>query len=576
MRERPPIWIEQEGREPEGDEGTADGELRRYLRDLTAVVSLPVLWRSRDPAGLVEQLAEVLLGLLDLSRVGVSFSHPAVGSLESVRPLPGRSPSAALITGAPQDRIVVQPSRNPERWSVELTSPRTDFPTPRERHLAQVTTDLAAIAVESALARAQVERALRDEAEMAQTIERIASSVTAELSLDKVVQTVTDAATQLVGAQFGAFFYNVMDADGESYTLYTISGVPRERFSRFPMPRKTAVFDPTFRGTGIMRSDDIRRDSRYGRNAPYHGMPEGHLPVVSYLAVPVVSRAGEVLGGLFFGHEQAGRFTERHEKLVVGIATWAALAIDNARLYQSERVARAEAERANAAKSEFLAAMSHELRTPLNAIQGHVQLLEMGVHGPLEPKQRESLERVQKSQRHLLALINDVLNFAKLEAGRVEFVIQPFAIAPLVSDTIDVMGAQFAGRGLTVEADLPPDLQVSADRDKVHQILLNLLSNALKFTEKGGVTITVADAPDDSGLVRLMVRDTGIGIALDRQANIFDPFVQAHRRLKRAEPGTGLGLTISRDLARGMGGALLVTSEEGRGSTFELILRRHT
>ena len=560
--------------EPEDADDTPDAELRRHLRDLTAVVSLPAVWRSRDPGALINQLAEVLAGLLHVSRVRVAFTHPAVGPIESVRPVADEALGGDGVQGTALAQLSVRPSRNPDCWTVELLSPRVGFPSDRERHLAQVTVDLAAIALENAVARAEVERALRDEADMARTIQRIGTSVTAELSIDRVVQTVTDAATELVGAQFGAFFYNLVDADGESYTLYTISGVPREMFSKFPMPRNTHVFEPTFRGTAVVRSDDIRRDERYGRNPPYYGMPKGHLPVVSYLAVPVVSRSGDVLGGLFFGHEQPSRFSERHEKLVVGIATWAALAIDNARLYQSERLARAEAERANAAKSEFLAAMSHELRTPLNAIQGHVQLLEMGLHGPLLPKQQEALERVQKSQRHLLSLINDILNFAKLEAGRVEYAIRPFPLAPLVSETVDVMGAQFADRGLTLQAELPVDLCVSADSDKVHQILLNLLSNALKFTERGGVAIKVADAPDDPAVVRLMVADTGIGIAADRQSSIFDPFVQVHRKLKGTDPGTGLGLTISRDLAHGMGGDLRVTSAEGKGSTFELRLRR--
>jgi PAS domain S-box-containing protein len=146
---------------------------------------------------------------------------------------------------------------------------------------------------------------------------------------------VTDAATEVSGAAFGAFFYNVLDEHGEAYTLYSLSGVPREAFGGFPMPRNTEVFGPTFRGEGILRSDDITQDPRYGRNAPRRGMPKGHLPVRSYLAVPVTSRSGEVLGGLFFGHPDAGVFTERSERLVAGIAAQAAIAIDNARLYQA-------------------------------------------------------------------------------------------------------------------------------------------------------------------------------------------------------------------------------------------------
>ncbi|HVG25561.1 MAG TPA: GAF domain-containing protein, partial [Thermoanaerobaculia bacterium] len=162
-----------------------------------------------------------------------------------------------------------------------------------------------------------------------------ARTVSAELDLHRLVNAVTDAATELTNAQFGAFFYNVVDAEGESYTLYTIAGVPREAFERFPMPRNTAVFEPTFSGTGAVRSADIRRDPRYGHNAPYFGMPPGHLPVVSYLAVPVISRSGEVLGGLFFGHHEEGVFTENEEQIVVALAAQAAIGIDNARLYEA-------------------------------------------------------------------------------------------------------------------------------------------------------------------------------------------------------------------------------------------------
>lgn len=166
-------------------------------------------------------------------------------------------------------------------------------------------------------------------------LNRIGRMLAGELDLERIVQAVTDAATELSGASFGAFFYNVTDAQGESFVLFALSGAPRSAFEKFGLPRNTAVFDPTFRGTGIVRSDDIRKDPRYGKNYPHHGMPKGHLPVVSYLAVPVVSRSGEVHGGLFFGHDQPGVFTAESEEIVAGIAAHAAIAIDNARLHKA-------------------------------------------------------------------------------------------------------------------------------------------------------------------------------------------------------------------------------------------------
>jgi PAS domain S-box-containing protein len=185
------------------------------------------------------------------------------------------------------------------------------------------------------------------ESKTLKTLLRVSAAVAAELDLEKAVQVVTDAATDLTGAAFGSFFYNVVNDKGESYMLYSLSGVAKEAFSQFPMPRNTKVFAPTFAGEGVVRSDDITKDPRYGQSAPHHGQPKGHLPVHSYLAVPVVSRSGEVVGGLFFGHPDIGKFTAEHEEIVSGIAPMAAIAIDNARLYgalqrtNSELVARA-------------------------------------------------------------------------------------------------------------------------------------------------------------------------------------------------------------------------------------------
>jgi GAF domain-containing protein/PAS domain-containing protein len=161
---------------------------------------------------------------------------------------------------------------------------------------------------------------LREEARTLEVLNRTGTALAAELSLERLVQTVTDAAVELTKAQFGAFFYNVVDENGEAYTLYSLSGEPREAFGKFPMPRNTPVFEPTFRGEGSVRSDDILADPRYGQNPPFNGMPSGHLPVRSYLAIPVVSRSSEVIGGLFFGHPEPGVFTPRDERIVAGIA----------------------------------------------------------------------------------------------------------------------------------------------------------------------------------------------------------------------------------------------------------------
>jgi PAS domain S-box-containing protein len=232
--------------------------------------------------------------------------------------------------------------------------------------------------------------------------------------------------------------------------------------------------------------------------------------------------------------------------------------------------ARQAAEDANRAKSDFLASMSHELRTPLNAIGGYVELIQLGLRGPVTDTQQQDLERIQRSQRHLLSLVNDVLNFARLEAGAVRFQLEDVPVARALAEVDDYVAPQVRARGVRYSRDSPPGLAVRADAEKLKQVLLNLLTNALKFTPAGG-EIEVRGAADE-GSAAIRVRDTGCGIAAEKLPFIFDPFVQAGRALHRPQEGVGLGLAISRDLARGMGGELVVESVEGQGSTFILTL----
>ncbi|HWH51000.1 MAG TPA: PAS domain S-box protein [Gemmatimonadaceae bacterium] len=241
------------------------------------------------------------------------------------------------------------------------------------------------------------------------------------------------------------------------------------------------------------------------------------------------------------------------------------------RAAQELEIRNKEALAANRAKSEFLAAMSHELRTPLNAIGGYTQLLQMQIPGPLTPDQAEHLARIQRSQQHLLGIINDILNFSRVEAGQVDYAIETFRVLDVVEGVVPMIEPQLRQRELTLHrSEDALDLAVRADRSKVEQILINLLSNAIKFTPAGGrVEVTWEDCGQT---VALHVSDTGIGIQPAHLESIFAPFVQVGRSLANPKEGTGLGLAISRDLAKAMSGDLSVQSKEGAGSTFTLTL----
>jgi PAS domain S-box-containing protein len=232
----------------------------------------------------------------------------------------------------------------------------------------------------------------------------------------------------------------------------------------------------------------------------------------------------------------------------------------------------AEAEAANKTKSTFLASMSHELRTPLNAIGGYADLLLFGIGGDLIPEQREYLDRLRRSQQHLLGIINDLLNFSRMEAGRITYDMQLMSLERVIQAVLPMVEPQAAQRGIDMRVEETPNYHAMGDPSKVEQVLLNLLSNAIKFTDRGGSIMIEQFVLDDSAGIR--VTDTGIGIPEDKLRAIFEPFVQVGRTLTTPHEGTGLGLAISRDLARAMNGDITVRSVLDQGSVFELSLKK--
>jgi PAS domain S-box-containing protein len=390
----------------------------------------------------------------------------------------------------------------------------------------------------------------------------VGAAVASTLDRETIVQSVTDLATALTQAEFGAFFYNVTDPkSGDAYMLYALSGAPRDAFAKFPQPRATAVFGPTFHGTGPVRLDDVSRDPRYGQNAPYFGMPPGHLPVRSYLAVPVKGFAGGVLGGLFFGHSQIGVFTDQHERLALGVAAWASVALENSRLY-------ADAQAANRMKDEFLAVLSHELRTPLNAIVGYSRLLRGGILSG--EKAARGLETLERNATWLTQIVEDVLDVSRIVSGKIRLDVQPVELPLIIDNAIATVQPAADAKGVRVHTIIDPRVgPVSGDPGRLQQVVWNLVSNAVKFTPKEGRVHVRLERVDSH--VEIVVSDTGMGIPADFLPYVFERFRQADAGATRKTGGLGLGLAIVRHIVEMHGGTVEASSAgEGRGSTFRV------
>jgi PAS domain S-box-containing protein len=412
--------------------------------------------------------------------------------------------------------------------------------------------------------RARLLALAQEHAAITEKLNEVGSFVASALDRTAILQAVTDAATDVTNAEFGAFFSHAANQPGEGdFVLQALSGAPKEAFSRFPHPRATALLGPSFRGDGLVRVADVTADPRYGLNTPYHGMPEGHLPVRSYLATPVKSRSGDVLGALLFGHSRPGIFTAQHERLVVGIASWASLALENARLYVG-------VQEASRLKDEFLATLSHELRTPLNAILGYARMIRGGL--VTGDKQVRAVETIERNATSLTQIVEDVLDVSRIISGKVRLNVQPVDLPQVVRNALDVVMPAANAKGVRVDTVLDPRAgPVSGDPERLQQVVWNLAANAVKFTGRGGhVQVRVERAGSS---VHVVVSDTGIGIAPDFLPHVFERFRQADSGTTRERGGLGLGLAIARHFVEMHGGTIYASSGgEGTGTTFRIEL----
>ena len=455
------------------------------------------------------------------------------------------------------------------------------------------------------------EAALREQGRTLETLNRTGAAVAAELDLGKLIQMVTDAGVELTGAQFGAFFYNVINDAGESYMLYTLSGAEPSQFD-FGMPRSTAVFHPTFAGEGVVRSDDITKDPRYGKNDPHFGMPKGHLPVRSYLAVSVMSRSGDVIGGLFFGHQEPGRFSERHEQLMTGIAAQAAIGIDNARLFQAVQRELASRERADRAlrmlnetleqrvvdeldrrvqaeealrqvqKMETLGQLTggvaHDFNNLLQIVTGNLELIQRGLPADAA-RLRRAVDNAARGADRAAILTQRLLAFSRRQP------LAPKRIDPsrLVTGMSELLHRTL-GEMIEVETVLAQEAwPVEADPNQLENAILNLAVNGRDAMPEGGrITIETRNTHLDGGesaripeatpgdYVCIAVSDTGSGMDEDTVARAFEPFFTT----KEVGKGTGLGLSMVYGFVKQSGGHLKIDSAVGSGTSVKIYLPR--
>ena len=497
-----------------------------------------------------------------------------LGDAESQQDIAGRAGWRSVL-GVP----MLRPNGGPIGVIVITRTEAGRFAT-NHVELLKTFADQAVIAVENARLLTELQdknRALTDaHASISETLERqtatseilrvISSSPT---DAQPVFEAIVASAARLCDAAFSAvarFEDGLLHLAAVNNMAENEAAAYRAIFPRPPL--RSFVIGRAFLDARPVHVDDVEADPDYDprtleilkRGAPYR----------TYLGIPII-RDGAAIGAIGCGRREVKPFTSAQIELVKTFADQAAIAIQNARLFREIQEKSAQLEVANKHKSEFLANMSHELRTPLNAIIGFSEALIDKLFGELTDKQLEYQKDIHQSGKHLLSLINDILDLSKIEAGRMELELSSFHLPTAISNAVTLIRERALRHGIALGVEIDPRLgDFQADERKVKQILLNLLSNAVKFTPDGGRVDLSATLDTDN--VEIAVRDTGVGIAQEDQASLFEEFKQLGKDSSRKAEGTGLGLALTKRLVELHGGQILVDSAVGKGSTFRVLL----
>jgi len=392
-------------------------------------------------------------------------------------------------------------------------------------------------------------------AEHLEVINSLSTTISEDLDMEVILQKITDITTRLTGAQFGTFIYNDRNpSTGEVYTLRTSSGAFKQVFEQVDFLTNSYLFNTGFTNKTIVRIDDINKDERYQASIANKVLPGGHPPIVSYLSVPLIESAPNIVAGLFFVHEEANMFTKEHEVILQAISLQAVIALQNARLYK-------EVVNLNLKKDEFIGMASHELRTPLTSISGYLQILD---RLETNEKSKRFVSKTVRQVRKLSSLVSDLLDVSKIEAGKLELNKRRFNIKKIVEEAIELIQDSQISHQINFKSNADV-LNITADPQRIEQVIINLLTNAIKYSPAGkNVDVILEDLGSE---VKIGVKDRGIGIKTDKQKNIFNRFYRVED-LNPSMAGLGIGLYICKEITERHGGKLWVDSVYGAGSTF--------